>query len=248
MPQETSAFIRYVGVISDGSTDYDIIKKFVTTLLEPTGSCEVVQLGGKLRDDLDRFWRESDKANDYNPYNPAARELRKKITLILYAALSELEKKMPREMKDCDLLVLNSDAEKPISLPDNYFEQRIFIIPKIFSLVIEEFYHKFHQQGYQRKFLPMVLPLVLFPSSEILVAAFRHSEKDVFRARGKQAKELKQELFGTDDMRRLGPDEFDKVVLSYITRTNCEKVYKFVPESRHFIRSLLWNQLGEVQG
>lgn len=249
MSHNNSDFTRYIGIIGDGTTDRLIVAKFATALLEPICPCKIEELKGfSLRDSLDAFWRESDKTNDYNVYGKTAATLRNTIISILVAALPIFQNQMQREIRDCDLLVLNTDAEKPLTNQDSYFEQRIFVTSKVFSLAIEEFYHKICNQGYQREYLPLVLPLVLFPSTEILVAAFGHSETEAFQAHGKKAKLLKQELFGTDDMRSLTDEEFDEKALNFITRINCEKVYKLIPESRNFIRSLFWNQVGQVQG
>jgi len=237
--------VRYLGIIADGSTDQEIIARLAKCLLENAdpaeSSLEEVMLGQSLYDYTNTFRIKASQTRDYSFCSKHALDLRNGIVTVLLAAIAEFQSKIPRELRDCDLLVLHTDAELVLSSPEKYFEEWAVVISKIFLIAIEEFYHKTSQRGWQWEHLPLVVPLVPFPSTDILVAAAKTENSGTFGFHGRKAREIKIALYGVDDLRHLREEELKQKALDFITPAACKAIYRHIPESRIFLRTLAWN-------
>lgn len=234
---------RYIGIIADGTTDQEIIAKFAKCLLKNTVSCKDVILGQSLEVDMQTFRRKSSELNNYGLYDRPAIELKNRIIMILNAAVGEFQSLIPRELTDYDLLVLNTDAEWYLREQNQYFDKYAMVISKIFLIAIEEFYHLKAKYGYQWGQLPLIIPLVFFPSTDILIAALKIGDTLPFDFHGLRANEIKMRLYGVEDLRHLRDEELKEKALDFITPDAFKAVYRHIPESRIFLRTLLWNQV-----
>ncbi len=101
-----------------------------------------------------------------------------------------------------DLLIISSDSEKTLGHRNHYFQKWAYSVEAILEVAIDEFYHQLVEQGYSNQYLPHVVPLICFPSIEILVAACTEDILDFDnQCRSLQAKPaLKQKVWGTDSI------------------------------------------------
>ncbi len=120
---------------------------------------------------------------------------------------------------------------------DAYFEDYAFHLAKILMAAIEKLYHQMVQWGFERRFIPTIVPLPLFPSTEIIVAAARNSGLSFH---GRTPGELKRMLYNVHDMDLLSPEELDKHALAHITTDSLDRIFSFVPEVRYLIHIMLW--------
>lgn len=234
--------LRYIGIVADGTTDKEILAKLAKCLIENGCPCEEVLLGQCLAGLMRSFRNHASKTENYAFCGKPAGELRKGIINVLFAAVAEFQSHMSRDLTDSDLLVLNADGEWYLRRQDRYFEQESTLaISSIFLKAVEEFYHKVHNRSQWRN-LPMIVPLVLFPSTDILVAAAKMATGTAFDLYGKKAKRIKRELYGVDNLHYLRRGEFEQKALNFIAPGACESIYKHIPESRIFLRTLCWNR------
>src|SRR5208337_246600 len=187
---------RYVGIIADGGTDRPIILQLVKSLFGGSSYWQEVFLDQSVVDYMDSFRRAASKLGTYALCDAASRELRRGIIAVLYAAFGDMQRAAARPLCDRDLIVINTDAEWVLNSQDHYYEQDwAVLVTKVFHSAIEEFYHKM-RHGHQWEYLPFVCPLVLFPSTDILVAAARTQEGEPFQYHGVKAPEIKRRLYG----------------------------------------------------
>jgi len=140
------------------------------------------------------------------------------------------------------MIILSSDAERPLAHRDHYFEDWAWIVSKILWLGIEKFYHALSRQGYPLELIPVVVPFLPFPSTDILVAGAQTSPGTRFTARGKDARQLKRALYGTEDLRSLAPEDLAEKALSCLTPDGIRAIYREVPEARWLLHSLAWGR------
>lgn len=233
--------IRYAGIIADGPTDGELIFKLIKCLLGKS-SCEKVTLGGSLRDGMDNFMRKASRSGNYSLFDDHANDLKNLIITLLDSAVGIFQTQVPRELSYLDLLILHTDSERHLNSAEQYFEEWAMVISKIFFAAIEIFYNKKVRQGFDLIYLPLVVPLILFPSTEILIAAAKTGLTSKFNFHGMKAGHLKMKLYGTDDLSCLDEEMFQKKASDIITAESCKAIYKHVPESRLFLHTLLWNQ------
>jgi len=100
---------------------------------------------------------------------------------------------------------------------------------------IEEFYRAKAKDGYTHEYLPLVIPVVTFPSTEIFIAAARDKIGGKY---GRKPDEWKQMLYGTDNLATLREEDFKEKALDFITCESIGKIFREVPESRSFIQTL----------
>ncbi len=154
---------------------------------------------------------------------------------MLESAIFKFEKHIGKPLSCRDRVILATDAERKLAHKDRYFEEWAWVVPRLLEQAIEKWYHYRIGHGYARADLPVVLPVVFFPSIDVLVAA----AKDAFDPRGLRPAELKRRLYGTDDLRSVGPDRFGEMGLNCITPEGIENIWKMVPEVRLFLLRLL---------
>jgi len=240
---------RNIGIIGDGGTDRAIFKKICECVLSDTNEQELMLncielIRHKIVDPVNEYRRFfKDKATKDNATSKSicyltsepALKLRRKVTAILLSAFTEFEHET-EQISNRDILLLTTDSESVLAKPDDYFEVTDWRvnIPKILLGSIEEFYRVKAREGYNHELLPLVIPVVTFPSTEIFVVA----AKDMMKNYGKKPTELKQALYGTTNLQTLREEDLKEKALNFITPNSISKIFKDVPESRAFIQML----------
>ncbi len=222
-----------VGVIGDGATDRQILLKMVECAIPwDVNECELP--GQSFRIAVDRYWRDSDREEDcWFPQKPAL-DLRKAVSGVLYGAFYEF-RSMVGDVTDHDILVVSTDAERYLQDSDRYFDCWALGLTKIFMSGIEYFYHgMIRRERLRRGDLPLIIPIVLFPSTDILVAAARNMTGYY----GTKAKDLKKLLYSTTDLRKVSTEDFGELALKHITPEGIDLIFERVPESRFFVNFL----------
>lgn len=234
---------RNIGIIGDGGTDRAIFKKICECILSDPNdnSCTLIFTELKrqtIHDYVDRYCKEIRKTNDVCYLTgEQASQFRKSVTNTLYAAFAEFESEIG-VVNNKDILLLTTDSETVLANPDDYFRDWRFSISKILWGSIEEFYRAKARDGYAHEYLPFVIPVVTFPSTETFVVA----AKDMIKNYGKKPSELKQALYGTTNLQTLREEDLKAKALDFITPDSISKIFKAVPESRSFIQMLAFGR------
>ncbi|MBW1614974.1 MAG: hypothetical protein JRJ49_00255 [Deltaproteobacteria bacterium] len=234
--------MRNIAIIREGFSDYCVIKHFISAILQD----DFVQLTddnfldmGKLTisDAVAKYFK---SGGGNNLDDKKAIELKKRIIDVLYTAFKKFKREKDK-VSNKDILAINSDAEKILKDKDNYFNKEFYILNEISQLAIEEFYNKMVKHGWAYENLPLILPLIFFPSSEILAASciydFKSESKNFRKLRAKP--DLKLKVYETDNIpRAIETGKMEEVLSKFITPEAIEKVYKEIPEARKFIHIL----------
>ncbi|MDM8551322.1 hypothetical protein QUF72_14655 [Desulfobacterales bacterium HSG2] len=229
---------RNVGIVGDGATDRLVFLKLATIIL--SGGINQVELRRQnIRDAIDRYWKDASTKNEYFFPSKPAITLRNSIIRVLTGAFADFQGEIGA-FSNQDILLLNTDSERHLQMPDDYFKEWAFCVQKIITAGIEMFYHLKAREGYPCEYLPLILSISAFPSTEILIAA----AKGINTIYGKKAGELKQVLYGTTDLSTLRDEEFEEKALKYITPENINSIFKKIPESRILIQSLSIGKMG----
>ncbi|OQW93237.1 MAG: hypothetical protein BWK79_12225 [Beggiatoa sp. IS2] len=218
--------MRRIGIISDGETDYRVFKKIVETLL--SNEVKVIELRKQtLHDAVDKYWK--DKSQSI---------LQNAVKGILNAAFSAFQSEIEENLTCKDILLLTTDAEKRFAFLNNehiYWDSNddYFGILHCLMNAIRDFYSIQYKQGLSPGYLPMVIPIVTFPSIEpfLLIA----KGKKTSNINGKTPTDLKTFLYKTNN-------PCGEAIEQAIKEINEDKVYeilKIIPESRFFIQTLL---------
>jgi hypothetical protein len=232
---------RNIGIIGDGATDIAIFQKISECILsnglEDKISLNYIDLKRQtIYDHVDRYCREANKVNNVCYLTgEQASHLKKSVTGTLFTACKEFESEMTRPVGNQDILLLTADTEIVLSSPDDYFKDWRFSICKILAGSVEEFYRAKAREGYTYEYLPLVIPVVTFPSTEILIAAARDKIEKEY---GRKPNEWKQILYGTDNLATLREEDLKDKALDFITPETIGKIFQNVPESRTFIQTL----------
>jgi hypothetical protein len=142
---------------------------------------------------------------------------------------------MGRHISNKDIIILNTDAERKLANADRYFDEWAAILPKLVTYGIERFYHYLAIEGYNFEYVPLITPLLLFPSTDILIKAAKSADGSNFAGYAKSPSQLKMELYGTTDLRRVTPDQFKIKALKFLTREGLGSIYRHLPEIRFFL-------------
>jgi len=240
---------KQVIIIGDGYSDYVVLKQFVLAIFKGSGAndshldfFEDYKALEPLKIDrfVNHFIDKAAKKNSYDLFGEQATELKKQVVNSLINTLKMLQKKNIA-LDNHDLLIISSDSEKPLGHRNNYFQKWAYSVEAILEVAIDEFYHQLVEQGYSEQYLPLIVPLICFPSIEILVAACTEDILDFDnQCRSLQAKPaLKQKVWGTDSIdeaRRNGM--LYGVLEAYMTPDALDKIYKNIPEARKMIKML----------
>lgn len=232
---------RNIGIVGDGTTDRAIFQKIIQVMLGNSSTPEQLNFvelkRPNLRDFVDNYWKDANKQNQYYLPSTPAVKLQNEVTNTILGAFRDFESEIGiGELRDSDILVITTDSEKQTKAEADYFQEWAFSISKLFQGAIEKFYSQQLQIGYSCNCLPLVLSLICFPSTEILVAAAKNTEPKIY---GKKPGELKQQLYGTDDLSTLSEEDLKTKALDFITPASIETIFAKVPESRIFIKTLL---------
>jgi hypothetical protein len=220
-----------IGIIGDGDTDRLILLKIVKIIV-PWNVNEVRIQRQSFRVAIDKYWQNSNENDFWFPHN-SANELKKKVSEILYSAFNEFQCNSGN-VTDNDILIASTDTERHLNNSDFFFEWWAFSLTKVFISGIENFYHKMIHQGYKKENLPLIIPILPFPSIDIFIAAARNMS-DYY---GRKPNELKTMLYGNDNLRTIPPKDFEDLALKHITPDSINLIFKHIPESRPFINFL----------
>ncbi len=236
-----------IAVIGDGYSDFLVIKKFIESVFEEYHKVNLKKddfyhlKGLTINNELSKYIQKANKEK-YPLVDEYATQYRKDISTILWTALKKFEDEKGSELTNKDVLVLTSDSEhvlgkiKSVQHRDNF----LFSIGAVTWFAIEEFYNKkvLHECT-NYKNLPLILPLIFSPSSEILVAACsEHFEKDRCRDL-KPNPDLKVKVYGSANIPYIITNErLERVLHERITPENLKMIYKFLPEIRKVMQIL----------
>lgn len=235
---------RNIGIIGDGATDREVFKNISECILSDGNknnlTLNYIELSRQnIHDAVEKYCREANKITD-GCYltGKQALDLKNSVTRTLVGAFAEFESEVGT-ISNRDIILLTADSEHTFSHPDDYFKDWRFSISKILVGSIEEFYREKARESYTHELLPLVIPCVVFPSTEILIAAAKiDSQKFIKSAYGKKPRELKQLLYGTTELQTLSDEDFSKKALDFINLESIGKIFQNVPESRTFIQTL----------
>jgi hypothetical protein len=235
-------------IIGDGYSDYVVLRQFVLAIFNGMPANEIhlnfpdynLLKSLNIERSVNKFVKRTNQSNDYKLFGEPVTEFKEEVVDTLINILKFLQKKN-LQLSHRDLLIISSDSEKPLGSQHNYFQEWAYSLEAIFWLAIDDFYHQMVKQGYDYQYLPNVLPLIFFPSIEILVAAATEESHDFDRqCRCLKAKpDLKQKVWGTDSIdEALKSGMLHGVLEAYMIPEALDKVYKNVPEVRRFIQLL----------
>jgi hypothetical protein len=215
----------HIAIVSDGVTDFEILK----TLIK-----EVVfsESGVVIPDDT---------TQKRGLYDEPATKLKNEIILVLKKVVKEIEDFFyisTGSFSHYDLLILNDDTDKKLSTSKDFLNEWAHSVVMVFYLAVQEFYEEKISQGYTFKNLPIILPLIFFPSTEILVAAFRCND-DFESFRNQDATALKKMLYQTHNLRNLQENELNDLALKFINSNLLEQVFAKLPEIRIFLYQII---------
>ena len=231
---------RNVAIIADGGSDYAIFKRIIECIIEGNYSSpsevNFVELRNQsIRDYVDRYWTNTKKSDPALP-SPPAIELQNKIFSELTKGFDEFAGELDSGIvTNKDILLLTTDAERRLSSEDDYFSGYGFHVVKILESAIEKFYNFKANQDYSFEYLPLILPLVIFPSTEILIASARSL---LSKCRSKKPTELKQFLYQTSNIHTMDAKALEDKALKYLNEQGLQRIYKDIPAARILIQTL----------
>ena len=236
--------MRNIGIIRDGESDFYVIRRLLKIIFEKEKS-------EKLSDNNFLNFDSSD-FSFYNDLNEFIRKRNKncifeddeytkfsnKIISKIYTAFSKMRKEYD-VVTNKDILVLYSDSEKLLLNDENFFKDWAYSIKQIFDYSVDKFYHKISKQGFSYNNIPLIIPMILFPSSEIIVASCMYDfSKEKIREL-KPTPTLKQKVYNYPNI----PDAFENNAIeetldTYLVSENLNEIYKVTPELRKIIHML----------
>ncbi len=245
MVEPVQAFDRYLGIIADGPTDREILAKLVCCTIDSTSESDdpnpftnIVLLHQTIRHHVDKFWNEASKSDDYRIASGHARTFIGNVMAVLDGSIDEFKREVGRDIEERDILIINTDSERVLRDKHVYFEEDWPAnLSKTLELAVEKYYHVKARDGYLLPHLPLILPLAVFPSTEMIVAAAETNPYETFTYHGQRPHELKALLYGQD----FG---FGQLALGTITPESVERIYAHIPEARLFLRLLSWSRFG----
>ncbi len=237
--------MKYFAIMRDGFSDYCVLKYFISAIFQNHCSTELAEDSFfdleqlNISNAVAKYVSKIDKKKDYSLYNSYAADLRTSIITILFTALKKFEKEKDTNLSNRDVLIINADAEKILKEKHNYFKDWAYIFDNMLWLAIEEFYDKMVINGYSYENLPLILPIILFPSSEILVAACMYDfNRENFRNL-KAKPNLKQKVYDTDSIpEAIESGKFHETLSTFVIPESVKEVYKEIPEARKLIQFL----------
>lgn len=233
-----------VAIIRDGYSDFLVLKKFITSLflhhhlvkLEDNNFFEFESLN--ITNSLSEYFSKS-HLEHHSLFGDFASDFRRQISQVLFTAIGKFAKEKDIALTHRDILILNGDAERILGSKQKYFEAWAYSINSVMWLAIEEFYDRMVEQGYDYEQLPLILPIILYPSSEILVASCMDDfDKTNYRAFSAKPA-LKQKVYDTDNIpEAIESGTMKEVLDAFVVPDSLSKVYKDLPEIRKFMHIL----------
>jgi hypothetical protein len=236
-----------IGIISDGTSDFDVLKKLTRAIFEKHHKANLNDSDFCLLDtikfnsELHRFSKKCKVIENYGIHTAHAKEFIKEIENFLTIAVGILYKRKGESLTNKDVIILNTDSETVLVKTDNYFQEWFYFVYPVLWKAIEHFYEDLMKKGYTYEQIPLILPIIPFPSIEILVRAAMPNYDEKYRNFNAKP-DLKQEVWGTDSI----PTAYLKGNIQaslekHIIPQNIEAIYRHIPEARKFIQILSFN-------
>ncbi len=236
-----------IGIISDGKSDFDVLKKLVQAIFEKHHQKNILDEEFyrfdkiKTFDAMQSYFDDCKRKGDGLHANHTEQFI-KDINEFLGTALYRLTKeKEGNNITNNDIIIFNADSEIIMGKNLDYFKEWLYFIHPVLWKAIEHFYEKLIFEGYSYEQIPLVLPIIPFPCIEILVRAAMPNYDEKYRSFNAKP-DLKQDVWGTDYI----PDAYENGSISmtledYIIPQNIEMIYRHIPEARKFIQILSFN-------
>ena len=234
---------RRIGIIGDGQTDRRVIGKLAECTVrhgqETRDHPQIIELSRlNIRDAVDKYWREASSSKDYSAFGDAGKKLHGSVFAVLEGAIEEFRSLVGIESVTWrDVIVLSTDTERHYSSAERYFDPWAFQFPKILTAATERICYEFISRGHEPIYIPTIITLPLYPSTEVIIAAARGQGLSFH---GKSANELKTMLYNERNLRALSIDEFKRQALDHITQDSLVPIFKQIPEIRPFVHALLY--------
>ncbi|WP_338793441.1 hypothetical protein [Bernardetia sp. MNP-M8] len=237
-----------IGIISDGDSDFDVLKKLVQAIFEKHSqkniSDEEFYRFDKIKtfDAMQSYFDDCrKKQKGYGLHDFHTKEFIKNIIEFLVTSFYKLTQEKETPINNQDIIIFNADSEMIMGKNTAYFEEWLYFIHPVLWKAIEHFYDKLVLAGYSYEQIPLVLPIIPFPCIEILVRAAMPNYDEKYRNL-KAKPELKQEVWGVDTIPTAYKNGYIAMTLEdYIIPQNIEMIYKHIPEARKFIQILSFN-------
>jgi hypothetical protein len=237
----TELLRRKIGIVRDGGSDYPIFQKIVKVILEANQGCptdlEIFELSRmSLRDPIDAYWQGTKKSGQYSLPNNFAKILRDKITGLLLTGIYPEFEAEAGQICNADIILLTSDSERQVNDAKDYLDaEYVFALLNIIDSAIGKFYNTQLDRGLSYYYLPLIIPVITFPSTEVVIAAARDLHPQCW---GKDPTDLKRLLYGKTEIPEISEDEWEKNAYQYLTEEGIDKIYKILPDCRPMIHLL----------
>ena len=237
----TELLRRKIGIVRDGGSDYPIFQKIVKVILEADNQCptdlDFFDLSRQsLRDPIDAYWQATKKSNQYSLPSDSAQVLRNKITSLLLTGIYPEFVAEVGCISHADIILLTSDSERQVNSINDYLEQEyMFALLNVIYSGIYKFYDIQVKQGYSYQNLPLIIPVITFPSTEVVIAAARDLHQQCL---GKKPTDLKRFLYGTTEIPAISEDEWERKAYQHLTEEGIKKIYQTIPDCRQMIHLL----------
>ncbi|MTJ22343.1 hypothetical protein FJR06_13860 [Dolichospermum sp. UHCC 0352] len=225
-----------VGIVGDGPTDYKVFGKIIECILfEETSENIKINAVPLIRknifDHVQKYIRACGKNKNPDGYYLLHKTAVDSICATILAACEDF---FNENIEFCygDILLITTDTEHILKDKNQYFDPWAISVSHILREAIEKFYNTQATNGYQRKCLPIIMPLATFPSTEVLVAAARG---ELNKHYGKNPREWKMLLYKTEHPQ---DEQIEQEALDYITPETIDYIFNDLPEARFFIQTL----------
>ncbi|MBM4040307.1 MAG: hypothetical protein FJ290_17510 [Planctomycetes bacterium] len=189
---------------------------------------------------MDKYWHLVGKGRGVRIADEPARTLQKGVVATLYGAWDELRSHANRELTRRDMVLVSSDAERYLSNADAYFQEWAWMVGMAVLGGVEKFHHALSSRGYTLDFIPVVVPVIPFPSTDLLIAVARNRQGGGLPERGADPRRLKLALYGTEHLMSLRPEDLHERALKHISADAILAMYSAVPEVRPLLHWLCW--------
>ncbi|MBI2968038.1 MAG: hypothetical protein HYY40_09520 [Bacteroidetes bacterium] len=236
--------MRNIAILRDGLSDFYVIRKFLQSIFkkhrkeELPDNCFIDLDQLNIFNSLSRYLHNTSNSSNYSFTSDDSNKLLKDLIAIYYACYQKTLR-VNSAISNKEIIIINSDTEKLLKDRSNYFTEWAYSINRLIYFSIEKFYEEMVKQGYNYEILPYFIPLILFPSSEILVASciFDISKENIRYLH--PTPQLKKKVYDTESI----PEAFRsgklfKTINTYLTEDNINNVYKEIPEARLLIHTL----------
>lgn len=236
--------MRNIAILRDGYSDFLVVKKFVKCILdaqkgetlEDRSFIDLEQLN--ITNPLMKYLDKTSKNGDYSYHSEEANDLIKELISIYYGCYSRFQKEF-EVITNKEIIVINADSERLLLERGNYFNLWAYNIKGLLLFSIERFYEEMIKQGHSFEYLPFIVPLVLFPSSEILVDSCMYNITQENLRQFKPTPALKVKVYGTESI----PEAIQSGVLestlnTHLINSNLCEIYREIPEARLLMHSL----------